>query len=277
MALVLKRNVLAIIGAGGMGLPIARRLGSGRHVFLADYSSTTLAKAETSLRNEGHAVSSYSMDVSSYEAVSKAAQAAAALGPIETIVHTAGVAPESSTPRQIFEIDLLGTANVLDAFLPVVSPGASVICIASMAGSMMPLSTELEKHLATAPRSQLLAHKDIDLDGQREAAGMAYMIAKRGNQLQVQSAALAYGNKGARVNSVSPGVISTGMAEEQLKGPAGNVMRNMIDMSATKRMGTPDDIANAVAFLASKESSFISGVDLLVDGGAVAGTKWAGA
>ncbi|KAF8861664.1 NAD(P)-binding protein [Acephala macrosclerotiorum] len=277
MAQVAGRSVLAIIGAGGMGVSIARRLGSSRNVFLADYSRTMLDKAEQSLRSEGHTVSSISMDVSSYDAVHKAAEAAAALGPIDAIVHTAGVAPSASNTRQIFEIDLLGTANVLDAFLPVVSHGTSLVCIASMAGSMISISPELEKHLATAPRDQLLQHKDIDLSGEGAAAGLAYAVAKRGNQLRVQAAAVAYGQKGARVNSVSPGVILTGLAQAQLDAPGGEGIRAMIAMSAMKRMGTPDDIANAVAFLCSRESSFISGVDLLVDGGAVAGRKWGGA
>lgn len=250
-------------------------MGSGRNIFLADYSRAMLDKAEQSLRSEGHTVSSISMDVSSYGAVHKAAQAAAALGPIDAIVHTAGVAPGASNSRQIFEIDLLGTANVLDAFLPVVSHGTSLVCIASMAGSMIPISLNLEKHFATAPRDQLLQHKDIDLSGEGAAAGMAYAVAKRGNQLRVQAAAVTYGRKGARVNSVSPGVILTRLAQAQLDALGGESMRAMIAMSAMKRIGTPGDIANAVAFLCSRESSFISGVDLLVDGGAVAGRKWA--
>ncbi|KUJ09730.1 NAD(P)-binding protein [Mollisia scopiformis] len=274
MAEVGGRNVLVIIGAGGMGLFIARRLGSGRTVFLADYSQAMLEKAEQTLRSEGHTVSTISMDVSSYDAVQKTAQASAALGAIDAIVHTAGVAPGASNSRQIYTIDLLGTANVIDAFLPVISSGTSLVCIASMAGSMIPISLELEKHLATAPRNQLLQHKDIVLSEEIEAAGVAYAVAKRGNQLRVQAAAVPYGKKGARVNSVSPGVISTALAQAQLDTPAGENMRAMIAMSAVKRIGTPDDIANAVAFLASRESSLISGIDLLVDGGAVAGRKW---
>jgi len=273
---VIEKNILVIIGAGGMGISIARRLGSGRHLFLADYSHATLEKAEKALRDEGHSVSTHAIDVTSYEAVVEAAQTAKTLGTIDVLVHTAGVAPGTSTARQILETDLLGTANVLDAFLPVVSPGTSLVCVASMAGSMITLSLELEKHLATTPRDQLLQHKDINLDREIEAAGIAYAVAKRGNQLRVQAASLAYGKKGARVNSVSPGIISTALAQAQLDGPGGDSMRTMIEMSAVKRVGTPDDIASAVAFLASRESSFISGVDLLIDGGAVAGRKWAG-
>jgi NAD(P)-dependent dehydrogenase (short-subunit alcohol dehydrogenase family) len=277
MAQTTAPKVLIVIGVGGMGLPIARRLGIGRHVLLADYSTTTLNIALETLHNEGHTVSSRPVDISSYSTVTALAQEASSLGPIDAIVHTAGVAPGVSTVRQIFEIDLLGTANIIDAFLPVVSPGTSMVCIASMAGSMIPVPPNLEHHLATAQRDQLLKHKDINVEAQGEEAGMAYAVAKRGTQLRVQAAAVAYGRKGARINSVSPGVISTSLAQAQLSGPGGGSVRGMIDMSARRRIGTPEDIANAVAFLVSRESDFITGVDLLVDGGAVAGRKWTAA
>jgi NAD(P)-dependent dehydrogenase (short-subunit alcohol dehydrogenase family) len=200
-----QKNLLVIVGAGGMGISIARRLGSGRHIFLADYSLPTLKKAEKTLLEDGHSVSTHVLDVTSYSGVLSSAQIAKELGTIEILVHTAGVAPGVSTARQILEIDLLGTANVLDAFVEVVEKGTSVVCIASMAGSMIPLSAKIEKHLALSPLNNLLQHQDISihLDKGHEGVGMAYAIAKRGNQLRVQAASIKYGMKGARVNSVS--------------------------------------------------------------------------
>jgi len=137
---------------------------------------------------------------------------------------------------------------------------------------MIQLSSDLEKHLATAARDQLLQHKEINLEASH--TGMAYSLAKRGNQLRVQGAARAWGLKGARVNSVSPGVISTAMAQKEFEGPQGDSMRSMIELSATRRIGTPDDITNAVAFLVGSDSDFITGSDILVDGGAVSSRRW---
>jgi NAD(P)-dependent dehydrogenase (short-subunit alcohol dehydrogenase family) len=266
------RKVIVIIGIGGMGLSIARRLASGHHLVFADYSDSALLSATTTLQAEGHLVTSHTLNIVSYPDVCAVAVAASKLGPIAAVVHTAGVAPGHGNSKQIFEIDLLGTANVIDAFLPVASVGTSLVCIASMAGHMMPVGPEMEKHLATAPRETLLDHTGIDLEAAHP--GMAYSLAKRGNQLRVQAAAKRWGAKGARVNSVSPGVISTGLVQKDLEGKEGESMRGMIQMSAAGRIGTPEDITSAVAFLVGEGSSFITGTDLLVDGGTVAGRKW---
>ncbi|KAE9362662.1 NAD(P)-binding protein [Stipitochalara longipes BDJ] len=266
------RKILVIIGAGGMGLPLARRLGSGKHILLADYSSITLETALTTLHNEGHTATSQTCDIASYTSVTSLAQIASTLGPISAIIHTAGVAPGSATAKQIFEIDLFGTANIIQAFLPVASTGTSLVCIASMAGSMVHLSTELESHLGTAPLDELLQHAEIDVEG--EDPGMAYGISKRGNQLRMQAAAKSWGRKGARVNSVSPGVISTALVQGQLKGPGGDRMREMIDGSAVRRIGTVGDLEGVVAFLVGEEAGFVTGADLLVDGGVIAGRRW---
>lgn len=265
-------KILVIIGAGGMGLFIARRLASGRRLLLADYSDAVLEAAVTCLRNEGHYAEGHAVDITDYSAVCGLAQTAKEAGQIDAIVHTAGVAPGMASAKQIFEIDLLRTANIIEAFLPVISLATSMVCIASMAGSMTELSADLEKHLATAPLDQLLQHKEINFENANP--GVAYGLAKRGNQLRVQAAARAYGSKGARLNSVSPGIISTAVVQKQLQGPTGEHMRTFIDQSAARRMGTPDDIAHAVAFLTGPESSFITGNDILVDGGTVSGQRW---
>lgn len=138
---------------------------------------------------------------------------------------------------------------------------------------MLPLSSDLETHLATAPLDQLLQHKEIDFDSPH-AAQMGYAIAKRGNHLRVQAAVRAWGSQGARVNTISPGVISTALGRQELQGATGANALAMVEHSATRRMGTPDDIAGVVAFLAGPESSFITGTDILVDGGAVSARRW---
>jgi len=272
MAQGAKCKVTIVIGSGGMGLPIARRLASGRRLLLADYSDASLEGALKVLRSEGYDVEGHAVDIVDYTAVCKLAQVAGDLGEIEAIVHTAGVAPGIGNTKQIFEIDLLGTANIIEAFLPVVSLGTSLVCIASMAGSIVKLSPSLEEHLATAPLDRLLQHKEIDVES--SDSGTAYGLAKRGNQLRVQAAARNWGMKGARLNSVSPGVISTALVQKELDGLGGARIKSMIELSAARRIGTPHDIANVVSFLVGPESDFITGNDILVDGGTVSGRRW---
>ncbi|CZR59000.1 uncharacterized protein PAC_08892 [Phialocephala subalpina] len=132
-----------------------------------------------------------------------------------------------------------------------------------------PASPELEKHLATAPRDQLFKHPEIDLEAGPEGMSFAYTVAKRGNQLSVQSYAVRYGRKGARINSVSPRVIMTKMGKESLEGPCGVMIQGMVDGSAVGRVGTPEEVVDMVAFLASRQSSLIAGTDILVDGGTI--------
>ena len=265
------RSVVVVIGTGGMGLAVARRLASGRQLLLADYSEASLDATAAALRGEGHAAGVLAVDVADRASVEKLAVAAGEAGRVDAVIHTAGVSPVTATARQIYQVDLLGTAHVIDAFLPVASVGTSLVCVASMAGHFASLPQDLERHLATAPAGQLLHHEGIDLEAD---PGSAYVVAKRGNQLRVQAAAHAWGAKGARLNTISPGVISTPMGHAELQGPAGRHIQAMIDLSGAGRAGTPDDIAAAAAFLAGPESSFITGNDILIDGGAVAAQRW---
>ncbi|KAL2829611.1 short-chain type dehydrogenase/reductase [Aspergillus pseudoustus] len=263
---------IAILGCGGMGLAIARRLGVGRRLFVADFSNEILSEAQEALKNEGYTVEISQVDVSDYSSVSRFAQAAASHGPIEAVIHTAGLSPSASCAQKILEVNLLGTANALDAFLEVAQSGTSMVCIASMAGHMgSGLPSELEHHLATTPRSQLLDHVALEIDGaDPQGSARAYGLSKRGNLLRVQASSKAWGRIGGRVNSVSPGVISTGAGRQEINGPAGK----FIALSPVGRVGTPQDIVNAVSFLISAESSFITGSDILVDGGVVPSLRW---
>ncbi|KPM35862.1 hypothetical protein AK830_g10705 [Neonectria ditissima] len=268
------RNALVVIGAGGMGLAIAKRLGSGQRVVLADYSQKALDTAAESLRDHGHEVEARIVDVSSYESVSELARFAAATGQVNTVVNTAGISPNMGTAKQIYEIDLLGTAHVIDAFVQVMAPGSSLICIASLAGHMgaQAVSAELELHLATAPRDKLLDHPEIDLNG---FPALAYSVAKKGNMVRVQAGARAGQRNGVRVNSISPGVIATAMVRCELQSEGGGAaIRGLIENSPIPRAGTADDVANVVAFLASSDACYIDGTDILVDGGALAGYRY---
>ncbi len=262
------REVVVVIGAGGMGQAVVRRLGSGREVVLADVSADHLARVADVLAGDGYAVHTVRTDVSAADDVAELARAAAERGPIRTVVHTAGVSPVQATPQQIIAVDVIGTARVLDAFEPHVRPGTVAVCIASMAGHLAQLLPETERLLAATPTDELAALAVLDPRTMDSAS--AYVIAKRANQVRVEAASASWGRRGGRVVSISPGIIATPQGAEELAGPSGDAMRSMIEMSACRRLGTRDDIAAAVEFLASPAASLITGTDLLVDGGIVA-------
>lgn len=268
------RNVITIIGSGGMGLATARRLGSGRRILLADFSERNLEEAAKSLHNDGHDVATHIVDVADFSSVKRFAEIASNAGYLEAVVHTAGLSPAMASARRIFDVDLVGTANVIDAFYEVVPSGSSLVCIASIARFMSPASTELERHFATSSRDTLLTHQELDQD--LSSSALAYSLSKRANILRVQAAARPWAEKGARINSISPGVIITPMIREELKSAAGSQVQTIIDSAPLRRGGTADEIANVVSFLASSQASYITGTDIVVDGGFVPGSQFGG-
>lgn len=262
-------RVVVVTGIGGMGLAVARRLGPGSRLLLADVSESALREAAEVLRVEGHDVVEQETDVSDAESVAALASAAMELGRVDVVVHTAGVSPVQASVDAILRVDLLGTALVLDAFTSAIAPGGAGVIIASMAGTMFSPDPDLERRLAMTPTSTLLELPEL-AEGAIANPGSAYGLAKRANQLRVRAASVPWGRRRARVNSISPGVISTPMGAAELSGPSGEFMLSLVAGSGTGRLGTPDDIAAAAEFLAGSQSSFITGTDLLVDGGVVA-------
>ncbi|WP_405392342.1 SDR family oxidoreductase [Streptomyces sp. NBC_01102] len=263
-----ERDVVVVTGAGGMGAAIARRLGSGRTLILADASDPPLDRLVGALRAEGHVVRGVITDVSDRSAVDDLARTAAGEGRIAAVVHTAGVSPATASARTIMAVNLLGTAHVIEAFEPVASPGTSLVCVSSMAGHYASLSREDEALLASAPAEDLLGLASVTAVGDEATA--AYILSKRGNHLRVQAAALAWNLRGARINSISPGVISTAMSKAEAESPSGARMLRMLQDCGAGRTGTPAEIADAVAFLGGPGAGYITGTDLLVDGGQAA-------
>jgi len=262
-------SVIVITGAGGMGRAIARRIGAGSTVVLADVNEQALAAETSALAADGFDVVSRVVDVAAKDSVDALAGDASARGPVIALVHTAGVSPVQASVEAIMRVDLVGTALMLDAFGGVITTGGAGVFITSMAGTMTSLDPAFEVRLATTPTDQLPNLAELGPDRVTDS-GTAYGIAKRANQLRVRAASVAWGLRGARVNSISPGVIATAMGAAELDGPHGEIMRAMIAGSGTGRIGTPEDIAGAVAFLLGRDASFVTGTDLLVDSGVVA-------
>ena len=260
-------DTVVITGVGGMGLACARRLGSGRRLLLADFNTEQLKSVADELSNNGFNVATCQLDVCDPEGVRTLA--AAVQGRCRAIVHTAGVSPMMAKPDRIYAVDLVGTALILDAFLPIATVGTVAVMIASMAGEYGSLAPEVERQLALAPTPELLGL--VAGLPQSQDSGSAYCVAKRGNQLRVQAAALAWGKRGARVVSISPGIISTPMGRLEMNQP---MVSGLLNITPAGRAGTADDIVAAAAWLISEEASFISGVDLRVDGGVVSSQRW---
>ncbi len=261
-------DVLVVIGSGGMGLSIARRVGAGRAIVLADVNKTSLQTAADALTCDGHQVLTGEVDVTSRASVAALAEMAEGAGRVTAVVHTAGLSPQQASAEAVLAVDLLGVALTIDEFGRVIAPGGAGVVIASMAGHMQPaLDSKVERQLATTPTDELLG---LEACSSITDSRMAYPFAKRANQIRVAAAAARWGERGARINSISPGVISTAMGRLELSGESGGLMHAMVDNAGLRRIGTPEDIAAATEFLLGPAAAFITGTDLLVDGGVIA-------
>lgn len=268
----MSQDVLVVIGGGGIGQAIARRQGTGKTILIADINEGTRDAAAKALASSGHNVTTHHVDVSSRGSVSSLANTAAGLGSVVQVVHTAGLSPVQASPKAILSVDLLGVALVLEEFGRVVASGGAGLIVSSMAGHMRPpLSPEQEAALARTP-AELLQLPFLSAEAVPDS-GTAYALSKRANFLRVQAASVDWGDRGARVNAISPGIILTPLAQQEMAGVGGPQYRAMIETSAAKRVGTTDEIAAAAAYLLGSESSFVTGSDLLIDGGVIAAMR----
>lgn len=263
-------EVVVITGIGGMGMAIARRLGVGRQLVLADVDGKRIDSAAATLAAEGYAVRPEQVDVSDQASVERLASVAAKAGRLRTVVHTAGLSPAMASAKSVLAVDLAGTVYMIDAFLPHVEAGTVGVFIASMASIFFPLEPEMEQALACTPADAIGGL--LGTLAENPDPTVAYGIAKRANQLRVQAAATSWGRRGGRIVSISPGIIATPMSRLEMESQP--MMEQMLAVSPVKRMGSPMDIANAVDWLAGPAASFITGTDILVDGGVVAALRW---
>jgi len=263
-------SVIVVIGAGSIGQAIARRVSAGKHILLADLRKENSDTAAKGLSDAGFKVSTAIVDVSSRESVRALVKTATAIGSVSGLIHAAGVSPSQASPATIFKVDLYGTALVLEEFGNVIENGGSGVVISSQSGHRLPsLTPEEDKALATTPTEELLSLAIL----QSEAADnslYAYQISKRGNSLRVKAEAVRWGKRGARINSISPGIIMTPLANDELSGPRGDGYRHMLELSSAGRAGTPDEVGVVGALLMGRDGAFITGSDFLMDGGVTA-------
>jgi len=268
-------DVTVVIGAGLIGLAIARRISAGKHVLLADIRRENAEAAAKVLSDAGFDGSTAMTDVSSRASVHALAEQAAAIGHVAGVIHAAGVSPSQASPATILAVDLYGTALVLEEFGNVIAPKGAGVVIASMSGHRLgALTAEQNAALAMTPADQLLSLPMLKPEQVKDSLH-AYQLSKRGNALRVMAEAVRWGKRDARVNTISPGIVITPLAKDELNGPRGGGYRRMLDLCPAGRAGTPDEVATLAALLLGPDGAFITGSDFLIDGGVTA-SYWFG-
>lgn len=266
----MKKDIVVLTGAGQIGMAIARRMGQGKKIFVADWkleNATAIAKI---MEEAGFDVVPFKVDISSRESVLELIAEAQKSGEISMFINAAGVSPSQASIEHILKVDLYGTALLLEEFGKVIKEGGAGITISSQSGHRMPaLSMEVDQQLATIPTEELL---DLEILKPSNISDTlhAYQMAKRCNVKRVMAEAVKWGKKKARINSISPGIIITPLALDEINGPRGDFYKNMFAKSPAGRPGTADEVANVAELLLSDKGAFITGADFLIDGGATA-------
>jgi NAD(P)-dependent dehydrogenase (short-subunit alcohol dehydrogenase family) len=263
-------EVIVVIGAGLIGQAVARRVSAGKHVLLADLRVENADASAKVMLDAGFDVSTATVDVSSRESVHALVGTATAFGEITGVIHAAGVSPSQAAPKAILSVDLYGTALVLEEFGSVIAHGGSGVVIASQSGHRLgALTADQDAALATTPADDLLKLPMLQAEQVTDSLH-AYQLAKRGNCLRVMAEAVRWGKRGARINAISPGIIFTPLARDELTGPRGDGYRRMIELCPAGRGGTPDEVGTVGALLMGPHGAFITGSDFLIDGGVTA-------
>ena len=266
------KDVIALLGAGSMGCAIVRRIAAGRKVLLGDISEEALERVSNDFKRSGYDVDTCKVDAFDKASVQAFAEKAAELGPVKYFIDTAGASPNQASPEHILKLDMVGTGYAIDAFGQVMAAGGTGLVISSQTGYMYPIPYDVEQQIMGTPTDELFDLPFIQ-ETAMQGSGVAYMIAKRVNHLQAMAAAATtWRERRARINTISPGVIVTPLAYDEFAA-AGEGYQRMIDASAAMRVGASDEIAEAGAFLLGEHAGFITGTDLLIDGGTIAAIR----
>lgn len=261
---------MILTGAGQIGMAIARRVGYGMKIVIGDRSKKN-ADAVTDIMNKaGFDAVAVEMDLSSRASILSLIAEAQSYGDIAMLVNAAGVSPSQASVESILKVDLYGTAVLLEETGKVIKSGGTGVTISSQSGHRLPaLGEETDRLLAVTPTEGLLALDVLQPKNIRDTLH-AYQLAKRCNVKRVMAQAVEWGRRGARINSISPGIIVTPLAIDEFNGPRGDFYKDMFARCPAGRPGTADEVANVAELLMSSRGAFITGADFLVDGGATA-------
>ena len=263
-------DVMLLTGAGQIGMAIARRMGYGRKIVVGDKDQDQAEAAVEILNHAGFDSDWMEMDLSSRESILNFIKEAMRYGDISMFINAAGVSPSQASIETILKVDLYGTAVLLEEVGKVITKGGVGVTISSQSGHRMPaLSPEIDEQLATCPTGQLLSLEVLQPRNLRNTLH-AYQMAKRCNEKRVMAEAVKWGVKGARINSISPGIVLTPLAMDEFNGQRGEFYKTMFAKCPAGRPGTADEIANVAGLLMSHQGAFITGSDVLIDGGATA-------
>lgn len=261
---------MILTGAGQIGMAIARRMGYGMKIVIGDKSKTNAEAIAETMNKAGYDAVPVEMDLSSHTSVLNLIAEAQKYGEISMLVNAAGVSPSQAPIETILKVDLYGTAMLLEEVGKVIKTGGVGVTISSQSGHRMPaLTPEEDEMLASTPPDELLSLDMLQEKNIRDTLH-AYQMAKRCNVKRVMAEAVKWGERGARVNSISPGIIVTPLALDEFNGPRGDFYKNMFAKCPAGRPGTADEIANVAELLMSNRGAFITGADFLIDGGATA-------
>ena len=266
----MKKEVMLVTGAGQISMAIARRIGFGKKIILGDKKIES-ANAIAKIMNEaGYDVVPFEMDISSRESILAIIAEAQKYGGIKYLVNGAGVSPSQAPIEAILKVDLYGTAVLLEEVGKVIAEGGCGVTISSQSGWRMPqLTAEQDRQLATTPTEELLSLDILQPENIRDTLH-AYQMAKRCNEKRVMAECIMWGERGARLNDIAPGIIVTPLAIDEFNGPRGDFYKNMFAKCPAGRPGTADEVANVAALLMSDAGAFITGSTFLIDGGATA-------
>ncbi|BBG64186.1 SDR family oxidoreductase [Phascolarctobacterium faecium] len=264
------QDVILLTGAGQIGLAIARRMGHGKKIVVSDKNINNAQTVTKIMAEAGFDAVAVEADISSRKSILNMIAAAQKYGEIAMLINAAGVSPSQASVETILKVDLYGTAVLLEEVGKVIKAGGTGVTISSQSGHRMAaLGAETDEQLAVTPAEELLQLEVLKPANIKDTLH-AYQMAKRCNVKRVMAEAIKWGVKGARINSISPGIIVTPFALDEFTGPRGEFYKNMFAKCPAGRPGTADEVANVAELLLSQQGAFITGADFLIDGGATA-------
>ncbi len=266
----MNKEVMIVTGAGQISMAIARRLGYGKKIIIGDKNIDNANRITKIMNDAGFDVIPVEMDLSSRKSILKMIKVAQNYGEISMLVNGAGVSPSQASIETILKVDLYGTAVLLEEIGKVIKDGGVGVTISSQSGHRMPaLGVEIDEMLAITETNKLLDLEVLQPHNIQDTLH-AYQLAKRCNEKRVMAEAIKWGQKGARINAISPGIIVTPLAIDEFNGPRGDFYKNMFAKCPAGRPGTADEVANVAELLMGPQGAFITGADFLIDGGATA-------